>query len=98
MDDPRLVDSIRDVLKRRPIVVGQIRTVFQDSDPPRFWLVEMQMVRALARYVRRADNGMLDRTDRRKHQVPVFIGESADPGPCNNQESGDDNCSGAYGL
>src|SRR5262249_25006715 len=32
------------------------------------------------------------------HRAPVFIGKNADPGPCNNQESGDDNCSGAYCL
>ena len=50
----RLMDSIRDVLKRRPIVVRQIRAVFQGSDPPRFRLVEMPFVRVVAIHIRRA--------------------------------------------
>src|SRR6476659_4584136 len=98
MDEPRLVDSISDILKWRPIVVRQIRTVFQGSDPPGFRLVEMQFVRVVASHIRRADKGLKDRTAGGKHRVPVFIGENTDPGPGHHQKSGDDNCSGSDRL
>ena len=98
MDELRLVDSIRDALKRRPIVVRQIRTVFQDSDPSRLRLVEMPMVRVVAIHIGRTDDGMLDRADGGKRRATVFVGEKPDPRPCNNQESGDNNCNGAYSL
>src|SRR5689334_3191395 len=97
-DDLRLMDSIRDALKRRPIVVRQTRRVCRGSAPPRGRLVEMQMFRMVTSYIRRADNGMVDGTAGRKHRAPIFIGKHADPGPCNNQDSSNDHCSGADSL
>src|SRR5262249_60385845 len=89
---------ILDVLKRWPIVVRQIRRVFGGGNPPGFRLVEMQMVRMVARHIRRAHKGMSHRTASGNYWVPIFIGEKADPGPCNKQESGGENCRGAYRL
>src|ERR1044071_6770342 len=98
MDELYLMDCILDVLKRRPIIVGQVGTVFQCSYPSGVGLVEMQFVRVPARHIWGPGNGMTYPPASRKHQASVLIGENADPGPCNNQESGDDNYRDAHTL
>src|SRR5215510_3017145 len=98
IDYLRLVDSITDVLKRRPVLVRQARGIFPGGKPSGFWLMEGQKCRVESLHTPRTDNGMGDRTAGGKHRAPVFVGEHANPRSRNDQEADNGHGGGTYGL